>query len=410
MQTRTSSIDSDFSYVTIPSLSPLAAVVALEDAPHDANTALAVFNPPDPSNVFIPLGLSTSGAQMLLPTVDSECSLQMRTDLWMEYSLSSPGRSPSPVRREDSARSACQAPGFILGAHAARAQPARRTRMSRALLDDSDEDAGCGDDALPPFTPSAEQEQKATGGSTQARETRETEPNAPPSSPGPATLAGGSTDDMPGPLAVNLQTRTAPASVSVDNVVAHAASPETDSAVQRAPIYCGHPSDRLHSSHGRRALARLGFKPCEKVRPFMGSTRPETPAHRPHSRVWLESYFSKLPLWFPTSFDASVLSARGIHLEKDGEREFNVLGEETWRWNQAGAHARLYVDPMPGHLRPGGLFAEGPGSPMKLRLGKTTDWRQEEPANNADDHGSAVRGHLDTVEPGEHHGPPRALV
>ena len=109
MLSRISSIDSDFSDVTNPGGSPLASVVALEDAPHDSNTALAVFNPPDPSNV-IALG---------------------------------------------------QAPGFILGAHAARAQPARRTRMSRALLDDSDEDAGCGDDAPPPFAPSAEQEQKA---------------------------------------------------------------------------------------------------------------------------------------------------------------------------------------------------------------------------------------------------------
>jgi hypothetical protein len=366
MLSRISSIDSDFSYVTTPGASPLAAVVALEDAPHEANTALAVFNPPDPSNVIA----------------------------WG------------------------QAPDFILGAHAARAQPARRTRMSRALLDDSDEDAGCGDDAPPPFSPSAEQEQKTAGGCTKARETRETEPehNAPPSSPGPATIAGGSMGDMPGPLPVNLRPFPAASATgkgevdSVDNVDAHAASPETDSAGQRAPMYCGHPSDRLHSSHGRRALARLGFKPREKVRPFMGSTRPETPAHRPHSRVWLESYFSKLPLWFPTSFDASVLSARGIHLDKDGEREFNVLGEETWRWDQAGAHARLYVDPMPGHLRPGGLFAEGPGSPMKLRLGKTTDWRQDEPAKNADDHGSAVRRHPDAVEAGEHHGPPRARV
>ena len=357
MLSRISSIESDFSYVTTPGASPLAA---------------AVFNP-----------------------LDLE-------DYMEDYS----------------ARSAGQAPGFILGAHAARAQPARITRMSRALLDDSDEDAGCGDDAPPPFTPSAEQEQQATGvgadesmqsGSKEARETRETEPehNAPPSSPGPATLAGGSMGDMPGPLPVNLRPLPAASATekgevdSVDNVDAHAASPETDSAGQRAPMSCGHPSDRLHSSHGRRALARLGFKPREKVRPFMGSTRPETRAHRPHSRVWLESYFSKHPLWFATHFDASVLSARGIRLDKDGEREFNVLGEKTWRWDQAGAHARLYVDPMPGHLRPGGLFAEGPGSPMKLRLGKTTDWRQDEPAEYADDHGRAVPRHPDTIEAGE---------
>jgi hypothetical protein len=132
MLSRISSIESDFSYVTTPGASPLAA---------------AVFNP-----------------------LDLE-------DYMEDYS----------------ARSAGQAPGFILGAHAARAQPARITRMSRALLDDSDEDAGCGDDAPPPFTPSAEQEQQATGvgadesmqsGSKEARETRETElePNAPPSS------------------------------------------------------------------------------------------------------------------------------------------------------------------------------------------------------------------------------------
>ena len=69
-------------------------------------------------------------------------------DLSFESSLRSPlheGTSLSPVRRGDSG-----APGFILGARAARAQPARRTRMSAALDDESDEEAGCADDAKLP--------------------------------------------------------------------------------------------------------------------------------------------------------------------------------------------------------------------------------------------------------------------
>ena len=38
----------------------------------------------------------------------------------------------------------------------------------------------------------------------------------------------------------------------------------------------------------------------------------------------------------------------------------------------------MYADPMPGQLLPGGLFASGPPSPMKLRLGKTKDWHDDD--------------------------------
>ena len=474
--------DSDFSYVSTPAVSPLPALPAATTLPDAA--PLTVVMPSGRPSAFLrelpadaPSGGAAARAAMpgLLPTVESEGSLQLRMDLSFESSLRSPlheGTSLSPVRRGDGG-----APGFILGARAARAQPARRTRMSAALDDESDEEAGCADDAKLPAAADhgegwerANAAQAGEAGEEQVMAQRSPEVAAPGSPgdvpalapvaaqagnrPAPETAesaseageaaaglewedvgatppSGGrelfnpklafalkhttsfaqedmdvfgvtdlrSTDFILAgdsyfrPTAVEAKKRTVPAPVCVDDLDSHAASPKTDSAQQRAPM-----SGRPCSSHGRRAIARLGFWPLEEAKPFVGSSRPKTPKHRPHSRVWLESYFSKLPLWFPQSFDVAELSARGIHLDKDGERELNLMG----------ATRRLYLDPMPGHLRPGGLFADGPGSPMKLRLGKTTDWGQDQPEKHDAGHGSALQRQADSVEAGEHRGPPLA--
>ena len=103
-----------------------------------------------------------------------------------------------------------------------------------------------------------------------------------------------------------------------------------------------HASSPRQYVHGHRALQCLGFVPRQKT-PFIGSTRPKTPRERPHSRVWLDSYFSKAspPLWFPQfcgtkvypkyfevkSLSEHVLVEGGIHLETEGERHMSILAK-----------------------------------------------------------------------------------
>ena len=130
---------------------------------------------------------------------------------------------------------------------------------------------------------------------------------------------------------------------------------------------------RKESFHGHRALEKLGFTPCDEAQPFAGSSRPKTPKHRSHARIWLASYFTKHPLWFPDYFDVKHLTDRNINLEQDGERPLDFLKQDNLAMRR-----RMYADPMPGHLKPGGLFAGGPASPIKMRMGKTRDWDKDE--------------------------------
>ena len=162
---------------------------------------------------------------------------------------------------------------------------------------------------------------------------------------------------------------------SADEKVMTPGSPSTgENAIrQEAPsaVPCPPQVQSPRGRHGHRALARLGFKPCEEVWSFKGSTRPPSRRQQPHSRRFIESYFSKMPLQFPNEwFNVKFLSDTGIHLEDEGERPLDFPSSHTCTVRRR----RMYADPMPGHLHPGGLFASGPASPRKLKLGKRKDW------------------------------------
>jgi hypothetical protein len=117
----------------------------------------------------------------------------------------------------------------------------------------------------------------------------------------------------------------------------------TTEAIQAPCTNRAHASSPRQYVHGHRALKCLGFVPLQKTLAFTSSTRPKTPRERPHSRVWLDSYFSKAspPLWFPQFcgtkvypkyFDVKTLSEHvlvegGIHLETEGERQMSILSK-----------------------------------------------------------------------------------
>ncbi len=130
----------------------------------------------------------------------------------------------------------------------------------------------------------------------------------------------------------------------VNEVYTSQTSPaHTTEAIEPQCTNRAHASSPRQYVHGHRALECLGFIPRQKTVPFTRSTRPKTPRERPHSRVWLDSYFSKAspPLWFPQFcgtkvypkyFDVRTLSEHvlvegGIHLETEGERHMSILAK-----------------------------------------------------------------------------------
>jgi len=308
--------------------------------------------------------------------------------------------------------------GFILGARAGTGGAvARRTRMAGALMEDSDEDDAAGrarqavrevmsaeqEAVLPGAGPSGEYDglgppadapaictghSDSSESASPAAPSRESEINS------AAHLSGsGRLQEQAAGLTAP---RTAvPPVILVDNLE----SPSN----RRPPSASGKSVDLLPLkskqtfSHGLRALARLGFKPCQRAVKFGGTTRPLTPKHRPHSRVWLESYFSKTPLLFHDHFDVKLLVDRGIHLENEGERPLDFQ-----RAKAGESRCHMYADPMPGQLQRGGLFANGPGSPMKLKLGKERDWSCHDENTSATQIMNASAHHTSWMHPAGH--------
>jgi len=280
-------------------------------------------------------GLVIRALPTFLPTVDSECSMHGESTVSLDSLDFSPlievsfaeDTGPRQGTPPDEERKGTR---FILGARASSVTMARRqTRMSAAMVDEDDcttrTDQGPADAHSSEIHRSESCDDALATESLRGLGMNSTSANAVPhqeafysdsTEPGVRSFVA-TQRTLAAPL-VSIGTFThRPAPVQVDNLDKVHKPDDPMSSVLL--------SVRLRSSHGRRALARLGFTPREQALPFGGSTRPRTPKHRPHSRVWLRSYFTKTPLWFPEYFDKKCLSDCSIHLDVDGEKALDLM-------------------------------------------------------------------------------------
>jgi len=282
-------------------------------------------------------GLIIRALPTFLPTVDSECSMHGESTVSLDSLDFSPLLKVSfaedtGLRQGTPPDEEHKGTRFILGARASRITVAgRQTRMSAAMADE-DDCPTCAEQG-PADAHSSEMDRSESCDDALATESlggpgmNSTSANAVPhqeafhsESTDPGVRSFVATQcTLAAPL-VSIGTpppSNRPAPVQVDNLdTVHTPDDPMSSVL---------PSVRPRSAHGRRALARLGFTPREQALPFGGSTRPRTPKHRPHSRVWLRSYFTKTPLWFPEYFNKKCLSDLGIHLDVDGEKTLDLM-------------------------------------------------------------------------------------